>query len=483
MLRTICSLLLLPFAAALAAEPSLTIYNQNFAVVRGSVPLDLKEGVNQIHFADLTAQTDPSSVVLRDPAGANTFQVLEQNYRGTPIDQALMLAQFEGQTIDFLVHEPTKPDTTIAGKIIRSGTRRGSESQALIEVNGKLRFELPGVPLFPKLADNSVLKPELIWKIASEKPAKFAAEITYLTLGLNWGADYNVILPARGNSMQLPCLVTIDNQSGKDFENARTKLVAGDVNKAVPKTAPAPMEATTERTIVTGSYIPTPEKAFEDFHLYTLPRPVTLRDSESTQIELLRAADVPSEQRYVFDATGYDEGPLSFSSTPVLEENWGVEGEARVAVLRVVKNSEANHLGMPLPGGRWRFYRQDGDGQLEFVGEHEEPHTPKDETLRIFTGAAFDLTAKRRQTDFAVDRTKHTMDEAFEIKLRNHKTEPVELQVVEHLNRWQSWEIVEHSADFTKRDAHTIEFVVSLKPDEEKTLSYRARYTQLPANL
>lgn len=480
MLRFIFLLLFLPFVPAGAAEPSLTIYNQNFGVVRASFPLDLKAGVNQIRFADLTAQADPSSVVLRDPTRTNHFQVLEQNYRGDAISQALMLAQFEGQTIDFLVHQPTEPDRIIAGKIIRSGTR--SSAQPLIEVEGKLRFELPGVPLFPTLADNSVLKPELVWKIASEKPVKFDAEITYLTQGLSWGADYNVLLPESGEVVQLTCLVTIDNRSGKDFENARTKLVAGDVNKIAPKATPAPMEATAERTIVTGSFVPTPEKAFEEFHLYTLPRPVTLRDRESKQIELVRAVDVPSPRLYVFDATGYETPPPWFQPNPIFDENWGVEGaETRVAVLREIKNSDANHLGMPLPNGRWRFYRRDADGQLEFVGEHAEPHTAKDETLRIFTGAAFDLAATRRQTAFTIDRAQQTMEEAFEIKLRNHKPEPVAIQVVEHLNRWQSWEIVEHSADFTKRDAHTIQFVVRLKPDEEKSLSYRVRYTQLPA--
>ena len=479
MLRTILLLLLLPLAAAGAAEPSLTIYNQNFAVVRGTVPLELKPGVNQIHFSGLTAQADASSVVLRDPKGAATFQILEQNYRSNAISQALMLAQFEGQTIDFLVHQPSQPDTTVAGKIIRSGTR--SNAQPLIEVNGKLRFELPGVPLFPKLADNSILKPELMWKIASEQPAKFDAEITYLTEGLNWSADYNVILPTNGDELQITCMVTIDNFSGKGFENARTKLVAGNVNKLAPKATPVPMAMdTAERTVVTGSEIVMPQKAFEDLHLYTLPRPVTLRDRESEQIELLRAAGVPSQRLYVFDATGYDEAPPWSQPTPMLDENWGVQGETRVGVLREIKNSEANHLGMPLPNGRWRFYRRDADGQLEFLGEHEEQHAAKDETLRIFTGAAFDLSAKRRQTGFTVDRAQSTITESFEVKLRNHKTEPVTIQVVEHLNRWQSWEIVEHNLDFTKRDAHAIEFVVPLKPDEEKTVSYQARYTQLP---
>lgn len=478
MLRTILFLLLLPLAAAGAAEPSLTIYNQNFGVVRGTVPLELKAGVNQIHFSDLTAQADASSVVLRDPKGAANFQILEQNYRSDAISQPLMLAQFEGQTIDFLVHQPSQPDTTVAGKIVRSATR--SNTQPLIEVNGKLRFELPGVPLFPKLADNSTLKPELTWKIASDQPAKFDAEITYLTDGLNWSADYNVILPVTGDELQITCLVTIDNFSGKDFESARTKLVAGDVNKLAPKATPVPMEEIAQRTIVTASEIPMPQRPFEDLHLYTLPGPVTLRDRESKQIELLRAAGVPSQRLYVFDATGYEQAPPWSQPNPMLDENWGVQGETRVGVLREIKDSESNHLGMPLPDGRWRFYRRDADGQLEFVGEHEEQHAAKDETLRIFTGAAFDLTAKRRQTGFTVDRAQNTMTESFEVKLRNHKKEPVTIQVVEHLNRWQSWEIVEHNVEFTKRDAHAIQFNVTLKPDEEKTVSYQARYTQLP---
>lgn len=297
-------LALLPLAAA-AAEPSLTIYHQNFAVVRGSVALELKAGVTEIHFADLTAQVEPSSVVLRDPAGQHDFQVLEQGYRGDPVSQAFLLAQFEAQTIDFLVHQPQKPDAVVPGRIVRSGYQTNGEP--MIEVNGKLRFDLPGTPLFPKLADDNILQPELIWKISSAAPAKSEAEIDYLTGGMSWSADYNITIPESGDDLQLTGWVTIDNQSGKRFENARTKLISGEVNKVAPTTpAPRAKADTVERVVVTGSYIPVPEKAFDEFHLYTLPRPVTLRDRESKQIEFIRAAGIHSQRLYVFDATGYE---------------------------------------------------------------------------------------------------------------------------------------------------------------------------------
>jgi len=220
----------------LAADSSLTIYNDNFAVVRGTVPLELREGVTDVRFNDTTAHLEPSSVILRDPAGKVALQVLEQNYRADPVTQSLMLSLFEGQTIDFRTEEDHK-SVVIQGKIIRSGYDRASSSndadanQPIIEVGGKLRFELPGTPLFPKLADDTILKPELNWKISSPQAAKLEAEIAYVTGEVSWNADYNVVAPESGNPLQIVGWVTIKNESGKKFENVRTKLVAGDVKK------------------------------------------------------------------------------------------------------------------------------------------------------------------------------------------------------------------------------------------------------------
>jgi hypothetical protein len=166
----------------------------------------------------------------------------------------------------------------------------------------------------------------------------------------------------------------------------------------------------------------------------------------------------------------------------MIDPGWGTESSSKVGIIYEFENSAANHLGVPLPAGRWRFYQRDGDGQLQFTGENRDGVVAQDESLRIFTGVAFDLAAERRQTDFTSDKAQRTVEEGFEIQLRNHKREPVEIHVVEHLNRWQSWELLAPSDHFTKKNAHTIEWVVGLKPGEEKAVRYRVRYTQLPTN-
>ena len=175
--------LLLLTAMPLNAEPALTIYNQNFAVVRESVPLDLKAGITESRYTDMVSQLEPDSVILRDPLGKSKFQILEQNYRNDPVTQTLLLSLFEGKTVDFFIKEPNKPDATVQGKIIRSGYK--TNTQPVIEVNGKLQFSLPGQPIFPSLGDDTVLNPTLTWKIESAKESKFDAELAYVTGGFS----------------------------------------------------------------------------------------------------------------------------------------------------------------------------------------------------------------------------------------------------------------------------------------------------------
>ena len=221
------------------------------------------------------------------------------------------------------------------------------------------------------------------------------------------------------------------------------------------------------------------EKAFDEYHLYTLERPATLRDRETKQVEFVRASGVKSQRVYIYDGLKIDPNQWRGYSMENRRnnENFGTESVTKVAVVREIKNSEANHLGLPLPKGRVRFYKQNEDGQPEFTGENTIDHTPKDETLRIFTGNAFDLVGERRRTNWTSENRYHYADESFEIKLRNHKTEPVEIRVVEHLYRWYTWEIAKPSEPFVKTAAQVIEFRVQLQPDEEKTVSYTAHYT------
>ncbi len=491
------------FNNVLGAQPALTIYNQNFAVVRDTVPLDLKLGINEVRFTETTAHLETDSVILRDPSAKTNLQILEQNYRNDPVSQELLLSIFEGKTIDFLVTEPNQPSKIVSGKIVRSGYvphaqeamqrygqryaaaqssmayGQGGSSQPIVEVDGKLRFSLPGQPLFPPLTGDTILKPTIDWRIQADKAGKLDAELAYVTGGMSWEADYNIVAPENSDLLDFIGWVTMDNQSGKTFENAKIKLMAGDVSKIQPREeadfqtrgALLAKEAAAGPTVT--------EKAFEDYHLYTLARPATLRDRETKQVEFIRASKVQSQKVYVYDGLKIDWNQWRGYRMENFRNNQdlGTEMDTKVAVMREFKNSDANHLGMPLPKGRVRFYKQDNDKQLEFTGENTIDHTPRDEMLRIYTGNAFDLVGERRRTNIKVDSNNHWLDESFEIKLRNHKKEPVEIKVVEHLFRWFNWDITEKSDQFAKTNAQTMEFHIPLKPDEEKTLHYTVHYS------
>ncbi len=484
--------------ALLFADPALTIYNQNFAVVRDSVPLDLKDGVNDVSFSDTTAHLEPDSVILRDPSGKVNLQVLEQNYRNDPVSQELLLSLFEGKTIDFLIKGTDKPDQLIQGKIIRSAyaghsqaamQRYGqqyyyqqqslmSASQPIVEVDGKIQFGLPGQPIFPSLGDDTILKPMISWKLNADASGKVNAELAYITEGMTWEASYNVVAPETSDLIDVIGWVTMDNQSGKTFADAKIKLMAGDVNKIQNQHDLSMAVGGAVMTDATSAMPPAvTEKAFDEYHLYTLPRATTLHDGETKQVEFIRATGVKSQKVYVYDGVKINWDQWRYNPQGMRQnEEFGTESDTKVAVMREFKNSEENHLGMPLPKGRVRFYKQD-DKQLEFTGENVIDHTPKDELVKIYTGNAFDLVGERTRTNFKVDNANHWAEETFEIKLRNHKTEPVEIRVVEHLYRWTNWVISENSDPFQKTNAQEIEFRVPLKPDEEKTVTYKVHYS------
>ena len=477
-MKTLATILFLGAAMTLAAfaQPALTIYNQDFAVVRDTVPLDLKSGVNNVRYADATARVEPDSVILRDPAGKHSLQIWEQNYRNDPVTQELLLSLFEDKTLDFetiRTKDNTQVRELIPGKIIRSGyVSGGGSEQPIIEVDGKLRFTLPGTPLFPDLGDDTVLKPTLNWLLQSDQPGKFDAEVSYITGGFTWEADYNLVSPEKGNTVDLIGWVTMNNQSGKTFRDAKIKLMAGDVNKIQTATMPMDGLRLKEMAMSAGEAAVT-EKAFDEFHLYTLARPTTLLDRETKQVEFVRATDVKAPVIYVYDGTsGYRfYGGLNY------DRGYGAEGNKKVRVMREFVNAETNHLGIALPKGKLRFYRRDADGQMEFVGEDMIDHTPRNETIRVTTGNAFDLVGERKQTNFHVDTGDKWLDESFEIKLRNRKKEPVEIRVVEHLYRWNNWQVTQKSDDFKKTDSQTIEFRVPVKPDEERTVTYTVHYS------
>ncbi len=489
-------------AKSIADQPSLTIYNQQFAVVRHTLPLDLKSGANHVEVTDISTHLEPASVILRPLDEGQKLQILEQNYRNDPISQELLLSLFEGQTIDFEQSLPNGGKKLVKGRIVRSGyvphyaafqtygqqyyyaqqamVQSGSE-QPIIEVDGHLQFSLPGQPLFPALADDTVLKPTLSWELRTDKPGSSRAEFSYVTGGMTWQADYNIVAPVKGNTLELVGWITLDNQSGKTYRDSHVKLMAGDVNKLQPGVAGAVMGGMMDddRRADLGMTPPVKQRNFDEYHLYTLQNATTLHDRETKQVEFVRASGIQSSTVYVYDGVKIDWSRYSGWGYENIRNDagYGTQWNTKVWTMQEFRNTKANNLGMPLPKGNIRFYRRDEDGQLEFTGENTIDHTPTDETLRIYTGNAFDVVGERHRMDYHIENGPRWADEKFHVQLRNHKQQAVTVRVVEHLYRCENWQIVEKSSDFKKKDSHTIEFTLQIPPDSERTVDYLVHYT------
>jgi hypothetical protein len=467
--------------------PALTIYNQNFFVAREYLPLDLTSGINHVQYAGIAAHLEPDSVILRDPAG-RSLQILEQNYRNDPISQELLLSFYEGKSIDFQI----QPGQIVKGKIIRSGYVPSSAyaqtypqpgyGQPIIEVDGVLRFGLPGQPLFPALSEDSILKPALNWALQTDSPGKFDAEISYVSEGMTWQADYNLVVSdnpsTKSHLVDMVGWITMHNQSGKTFENANIKLMAGDVNKIQPAASAGRVYSAMKSMARDEAMAPAvTEKSFDEFHLYSLARPSTLRDQETKQVEFVRAMEIHAQRIYVYDGAQVAQYGYYNPEQIRQDASYGTQSNPKVWVMEEFKNADTNHLGIALPKGKLRFYRRDIDGHLEFIGENMIDHTPKDETIRVSTGNAFDVVGERKRTGYHVESSQRWLDESFEIRLRNHKKDAVTVRAVEHLYRGANWKLTEQSDPAKKTDAQTSEFSITIPPDGERVVTYTVHYS------
>ena len=354
----------------------------------------------------------------------------------------------------------------VSGRVLRSGySPRPAEAPGdgltpIVEVEGRIQFSLPGEPLFDAPGPGALLEPSLVWDLWAGRAGERALELSYITTGVGWKATYNAVTSERGDRFDLAGWVTLTNSSGASWEDARVKLLAGEVSRVQPGRA---------RGMVLGlesaaALAPPPEvteRAFDEYHLYTLPRPVALREREVKQVELCRGGDIPAARLYIYD------GAMMGAA----------EGDTRVATMLEFTNSKASGLGLPLPRGTMKVYRADADGSNQFIGESRLGHTAADEKVRLVLGSAFDLAGERRQAGYRVDSGKESAEESFEIKVRNHKKEPVEVRVVEHLYRWSTWRILASSDPYEKIDSRTIEFRVRVPPDGEKVVTYQVRYS------
>jgi len=446
-----------------------------FALVRLNRELQIPRGRGTIQFSDVAALIDPTTVQFLSRTDPDGTKVLEQSFQFDLVSQEKLLSRYidRGVSVEQQSGDGVKRiDGTLVssndGLVIRSAD---GQIHALREWSNVSFGELPG---------GLITRPTLEWDIVSGKGGLQDVRVSYQTGGITWWADYNLIFTegadANSGFVDVGAWVSLLNQSGARYQDAKLKLIAGDVNRvqAMPQ---AMRNKVLMDMAVTAEAAPAgfEEKAFFEYHLYTLGRPATIANNSTKQIELFDAATrVPARKKLVY--YGSDFG--GFYGAPMMDRELGPSSNTEVDVWLTFRNDKDSGMGMPLPAGRIRVSQQDkADGSLEFIGEDTIKHTPKNEDVRVKLGTAFDVVGERRQTDFVVNSKGRVMEEAFEIKVRNHKDQPVEVVVRENLYRWNQWSLLEQSQPSEKKDARTIEFPVKVAADGEATVTYRVRYT------
>src|SRR5262245_9048486 len=432
---------------------ALTVYNQDLALVKDTRTVALARGESTLRFEDVAARIEPSSVAVRSPTGPVT--VVEQNYVFDLISPEKLMAKYVGQEVDLVeTDEALKTQTTRATLLSTNGGY-------VYRIGDRIAVGHPGRVVLPKLPEELYSRPTLLWRIAAERATEYQLEVSYLTTGVSWEADYVLLLATDDSTGDLTAWVTLTNQSGARYDDATLKLVAGQINRAREPEIAAMASGAVFRAKPAPQFT---EEGFFEYHLYTLDRRATVADNESKQMELLEARGIALTKKFLVVGQ-----PAWFrSKTGDLGRN------LPVGVFLEFKNAEKNHLGMPLPAGTVRVYKQDKSGAQQLVGEDRIRHTPRDETLTIKTGDAFDVVATRTQTDYKVLGTKPWDAEvAFEVQLRNHKSEAITVTLREPVGG--DWKIVESSHPAIKVDSRTLGFEVAVPADGEATVRYRAQ--------
>lgn len=432
-------------AAALFAGDSdvaLTIYNDNLGLVREIRTIQLSKGMQEYRFVDVAAEIDPTSVHFKPLSNAADVALWEQNFEydlvGLPrlmqkyVDQEVIVTVREGGTVQGTLLSAVGDDIVLS---ISGGQIRALKSAAIESV------------IFPSLPSGLITRPTLVWLLNSKTAGPVKSEISYLTEGISWHAEYVAVVNDKDTQLNLAGWVSIDNRSGASYENAKLKLVAGDVNRVSeePTYYPMPKRAVMAMAADESAFA---EKEFFEYHLYTLQRPATVKDRQVKQVSLFEPQSTPVKKIYSYE---------------------GQRDAQKVQVRLEFKNAKENNLGMPLPAGKVRVYKRDEDGSQEFIGEDRIDHTPTDETIRLTMGSAFDVVGERNvlREQRVSDRSRQ---QTVEIVLRNHKKEAIEVTVIER--HWGDWKFVGKTPTVKKQTADRVEFLVQVPAGGEHRFEY-----------
>jgi len=436
-------------------DVAITIYNSNVGLVKDTRLIDLKPGIHELKFMDVAAKIDPATVHIKSFINGSSLNVLEQNYEYDLLSPQKLLEKYVGQKVLLATINPETKKEEIVEAILLS-TQGGN----IFQIGDKIHIGHYGRILLSKIPENLIPQPTLVWMLENKlsKPQKL--EASYLTSGINWKVDYVAVLNKLDTLTDLTGWVTIDNRSGATYQNALLKLVAGDIHRVQGEMRmdyARPMAAAKE---VSQQF---KEESFFEYHLYTLDRRTTIKDNQTKQMTLLDANQVPVKKLFIF--AGY---PQYYYHRYDQRSN-----KQKVGVFLELENSKKHNLGMPLPKGTIRVYKEDKDGSLQFVGEDRIDHTPKDERFKIKIGEAFDVVGEKIQTEY-----RHLgfnlYEVAFEVTLRNHKKEDIEVLVEEPIPG--DWEMLSNTHPYEKLQAHLIRFEVPVAKDKEVKVKYRIRF-------
>ncbi|HLE31651.1 MAG TPA: hypothetical protein VJB38_03485 [Bacteroidota bacterium] len=483
-----------PLSAQTAGERTsvdLTVYNMNLALIREIRPLTLTKGLNTLVLPDIPATIDGTSLHFSSLTDPKSVRVLEQNFQYDLVHHAKLLEKYIGKQVEFVRYDQsTEKEYSVFGKLLATGWQQQPtynpyeqylpppsyvySGQMIAEINGKVEIAPTGRLVLPSLSEGLILKPQLQWLLNSTRPGAHNAEISYLATQLSWNSNYVVLLNQDDTRLDLTGWVTLTNNSGTSFKDAGLKLVAGDLN-VIKTEADAIGYAKSMARVAEAPQFE--QKELFEYKLYTLQRRTDLANNVTKQIELVSGKQVPSRKMFVYDGLADVWRVWRNNAGYRDQSSFGQQSNPKVGVFVSFKNSQNEGLGIPLPKGKIRVYKRDSDGKEQFIGEDQIDHTPKDEEIRLYLGNAFDLTGSRVQKNFRVVVSGHSVEETFEIKVKNHKDEAVEVMVYEHPWRWSEWDITKSNTEWEKLDQSTIRFPVKIEKNSEKVVSYTVRYT------
>ncbi len=436
---------------------AVTIYNVNLGLVKDQRSINLPKGLGELKFMDVASQIIPTSVHIKSVINSDSLQVLEQNYEYDLLNPQKLLDKYVGKEVKLYTKNPYSEREEVV-----TATLLSNNGGPIFKTGDEITFGHPGRIIFPGVPENLISNPTLVWLIENSLNEQQKVEASYLTNGINWRADYVVTLNDKDTKADLSGWVTIDNKSGAAYKDAKIKLVAGDVNRVRDEFDYKDKMLRVAKAEAMPAAPQFKEEEFFEYHIYTLQRPSTIKENQTKQISLVTADSIPVKKELLYRGAAY--------------YYYNRYGEAitnqKVGVFIEIENKKDHNLGIPLPKGTVRVYKQDSEGSLQFVGEDSIDHTPKDEKVRVKLGDAFDVVGSRKQTDWKKIAS-DTYEAAFEISLRNHKKEDVLVKVIEPIPG--DWTMLGSSHDYKKAEAFTAEFNIPVPKDKESKLTYRVR--------